>query len=141
MKKIIALLATIFCLFTSVFALDWSNPLEDVAFSHNVDYSEWQVELKGVNPEWYYKPTIKLLSENKNDFYVENIVTCNETNNVITKEIKSDILKLASMTMLYDSPFVGISLYDGYAAEIITYISPENKSISAFVEVQTFTEK
>lgn len=141
MKKIIALLIATLCLFTSVFALDWSNPLEDVVFNHNEDYSEWNVELKGVNPEWYYKPTIKLSSENKNDFYVENIVTCNETSNDITKEIKSDILKLASSTMLYDSPFVGISLYDGYAAEIITYISPETKSINAFVEVQTFTEK
>ena len=141
MKKTITLLVTIFYLFTSVFALDWSNPLEGVVFNHNADYSDWYVELKGVNPEWYYKPTIKLSSENKNDFYVENIVTCNETSNDITKEIKSDILKLASSTMLYDSPFVGISLYDGYAAEIVTYISPENKSIFAFVEVQTFTEK
>ena len=55
MKKIIALLVTTLCLFTSVFALGWSNPLEDVIFNHNEDYSEWNVELKGVNPEWYYK--------------------------------------------------------------------------------------
>lgn len=140
MKKIIALLVTTLCLFTSVFALGWYNPLEDVVFNHNEDYSEWNVELKGVNPEWYYKPTIRLSSENKNDFYIENITIYDETNSIITKDIKADILKLASETMFYNNPFIGIALYDGYAAEIITYVSPETKSINAFVEVQTFTE-
>ena len=140
MKKIIALLATTLCLFTSVFALGWSNPLEDVIFNHNEDYSEWNIELKGVNPEWYYKPNIKLSSENKNNFYIENITIYDETNCIFTKDIKADILKLASETMFYNNPFVGITLYDGYAAEVITCISPETKSIIAFVEVQTFTE-
>ena len=110
MKKIIALLATTLCLFTSVFALGWSNPLEDVIFNHNEDYSEWNVELKGVNPEWYYKPTIRLSSENKNNFYIENITIYDETNSIITKDIKADILKLASETMFYNNPFVGITL-------------------------------
>lgn len=140
MKKIIAVLFIALSIFTSSFALDWSNPLEDVSFTHNEDCSEWQVELKGVDPNWYYKPDAVLSSDNECNFTVKlssllsyEIEEDKQTEK-FENEFKADVLELISNTIRYRAPFVGISVYEDVrvATEIVSFILPNNNIMVAF---------
>lgn len=119
MKRVLAILLTLF-IGMSAFALDWSNPLEDVVFTHDEQYTEWQAELKGVNPDWAYKPSIILSSENIEDAILplENLFVYNEQQSIL----QSDILELVQRTVKYNNAYVGISFYETFAVEIVTCI-------------------
>ena len=140
MKKIIAVLFIALSIFTSSFALDWKNPLEDVVYTHNEDCSEWKVELKGVNPEWYYKPDAVLSSDNEYNFTVNQSsllsyeVEEDKQAEKFENEFKADVLELISNTIRYRTPFVGISVYEDVhvATEIVSFILPNNNVIVAF---------
>ena len=146
MKKILSVILAI-CLSTSLFALNWSNPLEDVSFTHNEDCSEWQVELKGVNPEWYYKPTVVLSSDNECNFTVKQSfllsyeVEEDKQTEKFENEFKADVLELISNTIRYRAPFVGISVYEyedvRVATEIVSFILPNN-NIMVAVELKEY---
>lgn len=130
MKKILTTLITLVLMVGSVFALDWYNPLEDVVFTHDENYSEWQAELKGVNPDWFFKPSIILSSDNIEDAILplESLFVYNEQQSVL----QSDILELVQHTIEYNNAFVGISFYETCAVEIVTCI--DNGKILIFVE-------
>lgn len=139
MKKILSLILAI-CLSTSLFALNWSNPLEDVSFTHNEDCSEWQVELKGIDPNWYYKPDAVLSSDNECNFIANQSsllsyeVEEDKQTEKFENEFKADVLELISNTIRYRAPFVGISVYEDVrvATEIVSFILPNNNIMVAF---------
>ena len=139
MKKILSVILAI-CLSTSLFALNWSNPLEDVSFTHNEDCSEWQVELKGVDPNWYYKPDAVLSSDNECNFIANQSsllsyeVEEDKQTEKFENEFKADVLELISNTIRYRAPFVGISVYEDVrvATEIVSFILPNNNIMVAF---------
>lgn len=135
MKKILSLILAI-CLSASLFALDWTNPLEDVVYTHNEDYSEWQAELKGVGSNWYYKPTVVLSSNNNEDCYVDfrDLWTYFEDDPLP----QADILELVSKVVRYNTPFVGLSFYENCAYEFVVFIHPESKKIAIFMEFKKY---
>lgn len=139
MKKILSVILAI-CLGSSLFALNWKNPLQDVVFTHNEDCSKWQVELKGVDPNWYYKPDAVLSSDNECNFTVNQSsllsyeVEEDKQTEKFENEFKADVLELISNTIRYRTPFVGISVYEDIrvATEIVSFILPNNNIMVAF---------
>lgn len=139
MKKILSLILAI-CLSASLFALNWKNPIQDVVFTHNEDCSKWQVELKDIDPNWYYKPDAVLSSDNECNFIVNQSsllsyeVEEDKQTEKFENEFKADVLELISNTIRYKTPFVGISVYEDarVATEIVSFILPNNNIIVAF---------
>ncbi len=136
MKKIIAVLFIALSIFTSSFALDWVNPLQDVAYTHNEDCSEWEVELKGVDPNWYYKPTTVLSSKSNEDCYIdfEDLNTYYEDDPLP----QADVFELIQKVVRFNTPFVGLSFYENCAYEFVVFIHPESKKIAIFMEYKKY---